>query len=245
MTSQWFYKFVDEQIGPLSSAELRNLVQRGTVKQDTLVRQTPDGVWVPAERVRGLLTVSNPTPPPIPARATVETKTADSSTAPKRIVARRLLLFIGLTCVLLLGVAIALAGAAIFLHGRDSARSLQEARDAFRAVKKLQARTEIGLTYSEYVDAVGTAWGEVKGFVESPERKTGSFSGLSADIEMAMEMYRDAIEPFGEKARLMDPNSEYGEEVSALCDKRVQESWKQAKRYVDAAEWCLNKECAQ
>ena len=82
MASEWLYQELGKQIGPISSAELRNLAQRGAITQDTFVRKAPDGAWVPAERVQGLFAVSNRTPPPIPVFAAVETKIADSSTAP-------------------------------------------------------------------------------------------------------------------------------------------------------------------
>jgi len=64
MASQWFYQVMGEEVGPISSAELRNLAQRGAVKQDTPVRNRPDQIWVPAERVQGLFAVSNLAPPP-------------------------------------------------------------------------------------------------------------------------------------------------------------------------------------
>ena len=54
MAFQWFYTASGEEVGPISSDELRNLAQCGTVKRDTAVRKAPDGDWVPAERVKGL-----------------------------------------------------------------------------------------------------------------------------------------------------------------------------------------------
>lgn len=73
MASQWFYQVMGEQNGPVSSEELRNLAQRGTVTPNTPVRKAPDGVWVPAERVNGLFAISGKTPPPPPpVEATVQ-----------------------------------------------------------------------------------------------------------------------------------------------------------------------------
>jgi hypothetical protein len=43
MASEWFYQMMGRQAGPISSAELRNLAQRGIVKNDTPVRKAPDG----------------------------------------------------------------------------------------------------------------------------------------------------------------------------------------------------------
>lgn len=72
MASQhWFYRVMDEEIGPISSAELQNLAQCGVVFWDTLVK-TGTGDWVPAERVQGLFFVSNAAPPPTPAAASAK-----------------------------------------------------------------------------------------------------------------------------------------------------------------------------
>jgi hypothetical protein len=86
MASEWFYQVMGEQVGPISSAELRKLAQQGTVSRDTLVKNAPDGIWVPAVRVNGLFAVFSKTLLPMPVSAT---KPADSSTATKRIVAGR------------------------------------------------------------------------------------------------------------------------------------------------------------
>jgi hypothetical protein len=63
MASQWFYQVMGEQIGPISSAELRNLAQRGTVSCDTLVKNAPDGIWIPAISINGLFPLSSRIPP--------------------------------------------------------------------------------------------------------------------------------------------------------------------------------------
>lgn len=65
MASQWFYQVMGEQVGPVSSTQLRNLALRAAISSDTLVRKAPDGTWVPAERVQGLFPVPNVTPPPM------------------------------------------------------------------------------------------------------------------------------------------------------------------------------------
>jgi hypothetical protein len=41
MASEWFYQVMGEQVGPVSSTELRNLAQQGTVLRDTLVKNAP------------------------------------------------------------------------------------------------------------------------------------------------------------------------------------------------------------
>jgi hypothetical protein len=62
MASGWFYQAMGKQIGPISGAQLRDLAQRGAISPDTLVRKAPGSNWVLAERVRGLFSVSNPSP---------------------------------------------------------------------------------------------------------------------------------------------------------------------------------------
>ena len=52
--------------GANSSAELRGLAQDAVISRDTLVRKAPDGAWVLAERVQGLFSGSDATPPPAP-----------------------------------------------------------------------------------------------------------------------------------------------------------------------------------
>ena len=52
MASEWFYQVMGSQVGPVSSAELLALAQRGTITYDTLVRKGTNGDWVSAERVR-------------------------------------------------------------------------------------------------------------------------------------------------------------------------------------------------
>ena len=54
MASEWFYQVMGKQVGPVSSAELRNLAERGTISTETPIANVPTGPWVPATRVKGL-----------------------------------------------------------------------------------------------------------------------------------------------------------------------------------------------
>ena len=78
MASQWFYKVMGEQLGPISGADLQSLAQHRVVLPDTPVAKNPDGPWVPAERVRGLLAESSKMRPPAPI-AKAGTEPTDSS----------------------------------------------------------------------------------------------------------------------------------------------------------------------
>jgi hypothetical protein len=82
MASQWLYKVMGEQVGPVSVSELRNLAQHGTISSDTLVRQSPDGVWVLAERLRGLFSDSD-------ARTPSKAITSDEPPPPKTVMSSR------------------------------------------------------------------------------------------------------------------------------------------------------------
>ena len=63
MASQWFYQAMGQRIGPVSLRTYGISPQRGTIAADTLVRKGQDGSWVPAQRVQGLFSTANITPP--------------------------------------------------------------------------------------------------------------------------------------------------------------------------------------
>jgi uncharacterized Zn finger protein (UPF0148 family) len=84
MASQWFYELMGERIGPVSSAELVALAQRGTVTHDTSVRKGADGNWVPAKRVRGLFCVPNTTSVPLPTVASAQSQKQPVDTPPQQ-----------------------------------------------------------------------------------------------------------------------------------------------------------------
>jgi hypothetical protein len=84
MSAEWFYKLLDDEIGPVSARELLSLAQNGTLHTSTEVRKGQKGKWVAAQRVKGLFAVAGissgealshtsahsprnqPLPPPIP-----------------------------------------------------------------------------------------------------------------------------------------------------------------------------------
>ena len=72
MAAEWFYLVLDEEFGPVSSAELKALAADGDVASDTLVRKGPEGKWVLAGKVRGLcvptVRLSSERKPPQPRR---------------------------------------------------------------------------------------------------------------------------------------------------------------------------------
>ena len=89
MAAQWFVNFCGDELGPMTSAELRELAEVGGVQPDSLVRKGVDGNWVEARRVKGLFTapemrVASP-PPPAPDWSTsLEPPVAPAPTLPQR-----------------------------------------------------------------------------------------------------------------------------------------------------------------
>jgi len=79
MASQWFYELMGERIGPVSSVELRNLAQRGTISTETPIATAPNGPWVPASQVKGLFAAPNGTPPSRPVTKTTQAKSHDAA----------------------------------------------------------------------------------------------------------------------------------------------------------------------
>jgi len=78
MAEQWCYKQNNEQHGPVSSEQLKQLASRGQIQPTDLICKQGTDQWIPAGRVKGLLPASSPkvpsvqpvvesdTPPPVP-----------------------------------------------------------------------------------------------------------------------------------------------------------------------------------
>ena len=69
MAKEWFYQLMGAELGPVSSAELKRKADQGQIEPETLVRAGPDGKWLEAARVKGLIDL--PPAPPQPAHAEV------------------------------------------------------------------------------------------------------------------------------------------------------------------------------
>lgn len=84
---EWYYSKNDEKIGPLSSADLKQLAVNGTLLPSDLVWKQDWPEWKPASTIKGLFgakppATSPPTPPtPPPARKTPEALRAASQAA--------------------------------------------------------------------------------------------------------------------------------------------------------------------
>ncbi len=114
---------------------------------------------------------------------------------PRRYTLRRVLVTaIGAVCVAL--VAVAVAGlAAIRTRVTERQQAPQAARDALNAIKQLHARTDVGVTRAQYVEAVAKASVEVKTFEESSEgKKHPDFASLLSGI---IGEYKAATQSWG------------------------------------------------
>ena len=64
----WYYASAGQQAGPVSEAELEQLVRNGVVREDTLVWRTGMAGWQPYATARGMSIAVEPNlPPPAPA----------------------------------------------------------------------------------------------------------------------------------------------------------------------------------
>jgi hypothetical protein len=109
----------------------------------------------------------------------------------------------------------------------------ESARSALNAVKRVEARTEVGINYRDYSALVGDAWADVKIFIESPDgKRLQEFSSLLAK---AMDEYRLALEIWNDKIQY--PRL-YGErsDVDAL----QQVCWMKAGERLELAESLLD-----
>ena len=78
MADQWYYKQNNEQHGPVSTEQLKQLASRGQIQPTDLICKQGTDQWIPAGRVKGLLPASSSklpsvqavdesdTPPPVP-----------------------------------------------------------------------------------------------------------------------------------------------------------------------------------
>lgn len=84
MAKPWYFQVMGAEIGPLTSAELKEKVQIGQIQPDTLVRSGTDGKWIPADRWKGLLPSKEetPEPPPTPAKEAPETAAPKTKSIP-------------------------------------------------------------------------------------------------------------------------------------------------------------------
>ncbi len=72
----------------------------------------------------------------------------------------------------------------------------QSGKEAFKALKKLEAKVEIGISYQKYRETLGDTNADVKLFLESNE--AGNSPELSRSISKVMLNYKDAADLWGQ-----------------------------------------------
>ena len=110
----------------------------------------------------------------------------------------------------------------------------QSARDALNIVKKVEARTEIGINYREYQSVVGEAWGEVKIFAESPEGK--AIPDFSLCLTKAISDYKSALSVWSAKFEF----STLAKNHKNALDTLLQLCWLEAGQNLSLAEALLD-----
>jgi hypothetical protein len=113
----------------------------------------------------------------------------------------------------------------------------QSARNALNAVKKVEARTEVGINYKDYSTVVGEAWADVKIFTESPEgKKLPAFSFL---LVSAMGKHKLALDVWHHSVRMVEAGLR-GDET--LYSDVRQKYWGAAHRRIDMAESLITRD---
>jgi len=107
----------------------------------------------------------------------------------------------------------------------------QSARSPMNGVKKVAARTEIGINYKDYSTAVGEAWGEVKVFTESPEGK--AVPAFSVLLISAMDKHRLALDVWRGQFDGGSTGFTFDEGLATLV---IKECWRAANCRIDTAE---------
>jgi len=115
----------------------------------------------------------------------------------------------------------------------------QSARNAINALKKVEARLEVGINFRDYSTVVGESWADVKIFIESSDgKKLPEFNML---LRTAVQDYKLAHDIWNSK---IEYSILYGREsnVRDEVDSLQQKCWSQARRYIDLADSLLDPE---
>lgn len=110
------------------------------------------------------------------------------------------------------------------------------AQNAINALKRIEARIEIGINFNDYTAIVGESWAEVKKFTNSSEGQT--LTELNLALSKAIANHRLAIEIWKYS---VDYPSLY-EAIQANSDMLRLKCWMQAGKWTTLAESLLNPE---
>jgi len=105
-----------------------------------------------------------------------------------------------------------------------------QARTALNALKRIQARTEVGITRSNYSQVLGEQYGEIKIFTESPEGQ--SMPLFSSEVSEAIKHYKKASNDW-ESNLTYSLQIEWGEASKAI--KKAEDVLLNPEKYLEAS----------
>jgi hypothetical protein len=84
MSEQWYCEIAGREIGPLSPVQLQSMAAKGQIMPSDCVRQGSEGVWIPAQQVKGLFEPSAVPrkPPAIPVPSVENAPPASQTSEP-------------------------------------------------------------------------------------------------------------------------------------------------------------------
>ncbi len=128
------------------------------------------------------------------------------------------------------GMALIVAGAGGFFlyhtYGPKKLRIPASGKSALAALKKLQAKTEVGITRADYSRECGDMWFTVKSFLESGDAK--KCPDFARCVWLAADAFRAASRAWSQPTILPD-----------LADLQVQQAWRLAAISIHHAEGIL------
>jgi hypothetical protein len=116
-----------------------------------------------------------------------------------------------------------------------------EAREAYKSLKRLEAKTEIGINYADYSRTIGDTFPDVKLFLES--RESRNLPELTFVLGNAMDCYREVNRLWGIKVTSGDVIKQYGASITLLtAQPRL---WRVAAANLSASKTILEGEASE
>lgn len=84
MSTEWFCKLNDREVGPVTLQQIKSMADRGTLRPEDLIRRGETGTWLSAGKVRGLFpSQDSPAAEPTPVSDAETTKIKKASRLPQ------------------------------------------------------------------------------------------------------------------------------------------------------------------
>lgn len=114
----------------------------------------------------------------------------------------------------------------------------EEAEDAYKSLKRLEARTEIGVNYHDYNRVIGDTFPDVKLFLESREAK--NLPELAFVLANAMDCYREVDRLWGIKISSDDASEKYKASITLITAQPI--LWRVATTNLSGAKAIIQSE---